>query len=478
MIRVTLTFVVVAVLAVLAAWLAGQSGTVTVDWQGYRIEAPLLISTVAIALLIAACLIVYRLWSWLRRGPSRLGQMRAADRRRRGFLALTQGLTAVAAGDAQRARRLAQRAQALLDEPPLTLLLSAQAAQLSGDEGATKRHFTAMLERPETEFLGLRGLMTQAEREGDQERALGLARRACEKAPESPWAIQALLDCEIEAGNWREAELLLRRPAANRGLPPDRSRRALSICRYQQAREDATKERWDAALRLLRDVHKLTPSFVPGAVLLAKAALRLGKPRVAQSALRASWARHPHPHLFRAYRDLVDQEPAGELFKRVDKLVADNPGHRESRVVTATAALAAAQWERARHALEPLIAEDAPPPDARICALMAELEEGEHGQDDVVRIWRDRAEGAASPSPWVCGSCHARLDDWSPHCPSCHRFDSLNAFADDDGDVISLERTDTAIVQAPDPRKRVPTITLGGLTEGTFGDRSNLRDST
>ena len=223
MIRFTLAFIVVAVLAMLAAWLANHPGTVTVVWQGYRIEASLLILIASTLAVLVASLIIYRFWTWMRRGPTRLGEMRAADRRRRGFLALTQGLTAVAAGDSQKAGRYAQRAEALLDEPPLTLLLSAQAAQLSGDEASTTRHFTAMLESPETEFLGLRGLMTQAEREGDQERALKLSRRAYEKSPESPWVIQALFDLEVEACNWREAELLLKLPAATRALPDARA---------------------------------------------------------------------------------------------------------------------------------------------------------------------------------------------------------------------------------------------------------------
>ncbi len=63
----------------------------------------------------------------------------------------------------------------LLAEPPLTLLLSAQAAQLNGDEQAARRYFTAMLDRAETEFLGLRGLVMQALRGGDEAAALGLS---------------------------------------------------------------------------------------------------------------------------------------------------------------------------------------------------------------------------------------------------------------------------------------------------------------
>jgi len=474
-IRFTLAFIVVAVLAMLAAWLANHPGTVTVVWQGYRIEASLLILIASTLAVLVASLIIYRFWTWMRRGPTRLGEMRAADRRRRGFLALTQGLTAVAAGDSQKAGRYAQRAEALLDEPPLTLLLSAQAAQLSGDEASTTRHFTAMLESPETEFLGLRGLMTQAEREGDQERALKLSRRAYEKSPESPWVIQALFDLEVEACNWREAELLLKRPAATRALPDARARRALSIARYEQAREGAATEQWDVALRLAREVHKLTPSFVPGAVLLAQIAKQLGKHRVAQAALRASWARHPHPDLFAAYQDLVENESAEVLLKRVEKLISDKPTYRESRIALATAALATGLWDRARAALEPLIADNAPPPDAIVCELMAQLEEGEHGTDDVVRIWRGRSEGALRPARWVCVSCHARLETWTPHCSTCRRFDSLNAFADDEGDIVSPEGTETAVVTTPDPARRIPTITIGGLADTDPTDKANCR---
>ena len=476
MIRFTLAFIVVAIAATLAVWLANHPGTITVDWEGYRIEASLLILVAAALGVLLVSLLAYRFWAWLRRGPARLGELRAADRRRRGFLALTQGLTAVAAGDPNKAKRYAQRAEALLDEPPLTLLLSAQAAQLSGNGPATTRHFTAMLESPETEFLGLRGLMTQAERDGDQEQALTLARRAYEKSPESPWVIQALFDLEVEACNWRESERLLKRPAAARALPDVRARRALSISRHEQAREAAAKEQWDVALRLAREVHKLTPSFVPGAVLLAQVARQLGKQRVAQAALRASWARHPHPNLFEAYRDLVDGETNEAQVKRVEKLIDENPTHRESRVALATAALAGSMWDRARTALGPLVAADAPPSDAIVCGLMAQLEEGEHGADDVVATWRGRADGAPRPARWVCSACHARLESWAPHCPTCHRFDSLNAFADDEGDIVSLAGTETAVVVAPDPVRRVSAIKIGGLAD-LEGDRSNpLRD--
>ena len=61
----------------------------------------------------------------------------------------------------------------MLDEPPLTLLLSAQAAQLEGDDQAARGYFEAMLDQPATAFLGLRGLLVQAERTGDTAQGAG-----------------------------------------------------------------------------------------------------------------------------------------------------------------------------------------------------------------------------------------------------------------------------------------------------------------
>src|SRR5438874_6509779 len=148
-------FFVAGVVAV-AVFLADRPGRVDIVWQGWQIQSSV---GVLVAAAVLAALVVWVLVStlWLIiSSPRRVLLSRRARQRRAGYRALAQGMVAVAAGDAQEAQRLARRADVLLADPPLTLLLSAQAAQLNGDEGAAKRFFTAMLERRETEFLGLR----------------------------------------------------------------------------------------------------------------------------------------------------------------------------------------------------------------------------------------------------------------------------------------------------------------------------------
>ena len=94
---------------------------------------------------------------------------------------------------------MTRRADKLLDHAPATLLLSAQTAQLEGDEGAA-RTFQEMLKHQETEFLGLRGLLAQAMKDGDWESALTLARRAYLRRPNTPWVLTRCSTCRHVPG--------------------------------------------------------------------------------------------------------------------------------------------------------------------------------------------------------------------------------------------------------------------------------------
>ena len=114
-------------------------------------------------------------------------------------------MVALAAGDGHTARRFANQAENLLsDTQPLTMLLSAHSAQLQGDKRSAEKYFLSMLDLPEMEFLGLRGLILQAGKDSG-ERPLLLARRAFAINPRASWVISALYELEARAGNWSDA---------------------------------------------------------------------------------------------------------------------------------------------------------------------------------------------------------------------------------------------------------------------------------
>ncbi len=148
MIRVVIYLVIVGLFALGAAWLADRPGDVVITWQNQRIETSVMVLIIAV---MAFATLAVMLWSVARailRSPDILWMYLRTRRGVRGYLAVSQGLIAIGSGDARAARKFADEATRIAPEEPLTLLLTAQAAQLAGDRGAAERAFHAMARAP------------------------------------------------------------------------------------------------------------------------------------------------------------------------------------------------------------------------------------------------------------------------------------------------------------------------------------------
>ena len=414
-------FVGLALVASISAWLADRPGDVVVDWQGWRIETSVAAGAIAFAALLVTGALAYRGWLWLRRGPRAIGQARRNRRRRRGEAALFGGMTALAAGEGDEALKLGRRAAALLDESPLPLALSAQAAQQAGDTSEAARLYERMLDAPDTEFLGARGLLMLALRSGDTQTALRHARRAHALRPASPWVQNLLFDLHSAAGLWREALAALEDASRRKVFdkPTDRRRKALTL--FAQARDADAAGETETAAALARDAHALSPEFVPAAALAARHYQADGETGKAARVIEASWRKSPHPELAALYLALHPEDDPARRVRRMARLDRLHAGHREGRAALAGALITARRWREARGHLDKALAERE---ERRLFRLMARVEEGEHGSA-ATGMWLQRASSAPPDDAWVCRGCGGAAADWSPHCERCGRFDFL-----------------------------------------------------
>ena len=202
MIRLIVFLIVAVAVSWLATWLVDHPGRVSLTWQGTHIETSFVVLLLAVAVIGILLVILFEILRMLRQAPSRWGRAHRRSRIDRGYAALSQGLLAAAAGDAAAAKLLNRRAEKLLYQAPATLLLSAQTAQLEGDEGTARLKFQEMLKHSDTEILGLRGLLAQAIKDDDRETALKLAQRAYLRRPHTPWVLTTLFDLQTQAGLW------------------------------------------------------------------------------------------------------------------------------------------------------------------------------------------------------------------------------------------------------------------------------------
>lgn len=345
------------------------------------------------------------------------------NRERKGYQALSDALMALASGEARVAMAQATRAEKYLNRPELTNLLTAQAAELSGDTRRATEVYKRLLGDDRTRFVGVRGLMKQKLAEGDIGVALKLAETAYALKPRHEEVQDALLKLQTTKGDWKGARDVLGAKRKQGLLPRDVHQRRDAVLALQEAKEvfdeNASIEVREAAIA----ANRLSPDLIPAAVLAAQSYVMNGKPKLATRILKKAWEAQPHPDLATAYAAIVPDETAAARLKRFETLMSANPQDEETRLLRAELNIAAEDFPAARRALGNLPESH---PTARSLTIMAAITRGEGADDALVRGWLTRALTASRGPKWVCDKCHNVYSEWTPTCDGCGGLDTLS----------------------------------------------------
>ena len=418
MIRV-LTFVIVVIAAALGlAWFADRPGAITVEWLGYEIKTSAFVGALVLAAIVTTLILAWSLLRYVLTRPAAVAAHMQERRRRQGFDALTRGLLAIGVGDRALAQRYSNVARRNLPNEPLTALLKAQAAQLKGDRASARRAFEAMLDRPETELLGLRGLFLEAKRGNDHDAARALAEQAVRTDPQTGWSVNALFDLQARAGDWEGALATLAVARRHSNVEPDVALRRRAVLLTAEAR-DLEASQPDKALALASEALRLAPSLIPAAEIAGRLLASKGESRQASRLIARTWKLAPHPDLATVYAFAKPGESPRDRLKRVEHLASLTSGDIEGHIAVAVAAIEARDWQAAEAALSPYL-HDRPP--ARVCALMARIESGE-GNKGREREWLARAVRGRRDRAWIADGYIS--DRWLPVSPVTGAVDAF-----------------------------------------------------
>ncbi len=414
-----LFFIFLVVAAALGlGWLADRPGTVNVTWLGYQIETSAFIATLAVVALVALFIVAFAVLRYVWTRPAAMAAYVKEKRRQQGHEALSRGLLAIGVGDRALAQRYAGIAGRNLPREPLTALLKAQAAQLKGDKAAARRAFEKMLDQPETQLLGVRGLFLEAQRSNDADAARTLAEQAVQRDPKLAWGVNALFDIQARAGDWDGALNTLAIARQNGHVQTDIANRRRAVLLTAEARE-AEAFNPDKALTLANEALRLAPSLVPAAELAGRIFASKGEARAASRQITRTWKLSPHPDLAVAYAFAKPGLSPRDRLKRVEYLASLTPDNIEGALAVANAAVEAHEWQVARDELAPHL-EDRP--SARICTLMARIEGGD-GDKGREREWLGRAVRAPRDRAWIADGYVS--DRWLPVSPVTGTVDAF-----------------------------------------------------
>ncbi len=407
MIRILIFLLGAVFFAFVITYLASLDSRMTGEAFGYHVDGPSgLIAGLIFVIFLAAIYLTHKIKDMLAI-PAKLRAKDAQTKRERGIAALTRGLEAVAAGDSEDAAHHARVARRNLDDVGLTRLLTAQAAQLSGDQAAAKESFSVMLAAPETEFLGLKGLYAQAMATGETSAAKGYADRAFRLRPNAQWAFQSVFDLGLERGAWRETREALAQAQKNKIIDSMRADRAHAALLTADAYAAGDKA---AALADAEAALKLAPGFTPAAIIAARLVIDDGKTGKAAKIIETAFAEAAHPALIKLYDRLYKDETPEKRADKLRKLAEKNKDADEAALLRARASMLAADWAGAVDALEPLLARN---PSPAAFSLMAKAAAGLNGET-ASQVWLEHAANAPrDPRPGADGEFHLTRDGWA-----------------------------------------------------------------
>ena len=345
------------------------------------------------------------------------------NRERKGYQALSEGMLALASGEGQLAMDKANKASRFLDNPSLTNVLAAQAAELSGNRSKAEEIYKNLLQLPETHFVGVRGLLKQKLEDGNVDVALKLAERAFSIKPKHTEIQDTLLQLQAKTEDWDGARKTLRTKLKQGSLPRDLHKRRDAVLALSQARGIMEEDQSVNASEHAIEANRLSPDLVPAATMAARSYIKSGKPKYAARVIQKAWQAQPHPDLAAAFSEIAPDETPDQRLKRFANLRKLAPEHRETKLAMAELCLAAEDFEKARKEIDGLLENE---PDARSLTIMAAVERGEGGADKLVRGWLAKALGAPRGPQWICENCHTAHAQWTPVCENCEGFDTLS----------------------------------------------------
>ncbi|MFV0410129.1 MAG: heme biosynthesis HemY N-terminal domain-containing protein [Paracoccus sp. (in: a-proteobacteria)] len=430
LLKILLFFAVILAAALGLNMLSANSDGIRLVVNGMEYTLGPIQAVAALALLMAASWLFFKLlglvWAFIRfllGDETAIDRYFARTRRKKGIEAMSQGLLAIAAGEGKEAQAMAKRAAKYLDDPRTVRLLTAQAAEVAGDNARAETVYREMLDDDRTRFVGIRGLMRQKLVEGDTQTALQLAQKAYALKPRHVEVQNTLLELSTKEGDWKGARGILKEKRRLGELPKDVHIRRDAVLALQEASDVLAQGSSVSAREAAISAAKASPDLIPAVVLAAQTYVIQKNPRNAERLLEKGWSVQPHPDLARAYAEVAPDETPAQRLKRFEALMKKNPDHEETRLLRAELLLANEDFPGARRALGDLAKTH---PTTRSLSIMAAVERGEGADDAIVRAWLVKAMGASRGPQWVCDKCDSVMEDWAPVCSHCGGFDTLS----------------------------------------------------
>lgn len=432
MIRIIWNAFLLGLIALAAAWLGNNAGSIQIDWIGYRI-------TTSVAVFIGAVVLFYFIFHYLLAKPislikeeivsifrsdaraERIAKAKVAKEMDR-YILLGKGITALMAGDIATAEKLKRQIEKkFVGEPGKTMVFEAQLAEAKNDTAEALHLYSELAKEPETKLLGLRGKIRLFRLSGNVKQALDICSVLLNEKNPPLWVISESFELQLQERRWVDAVNTLEK-ARKQDIFDKATFKHLKACVLLE--QSTYEEDPELKEKLVRDAENTDGTLAQAVLLTAKYNAQKGQLRKARSQLMDLWKKSPNWAVYEAYVSLTPEATPIDTVKNVEELIRENPSAVLNDLILADSSIKAQLWGQAKTSLEKYLQSE--PFSKKALTMMAEV--AERSKDEAMASeYKDRAAQAEDEAPYRCSVCLTEFNDWHVVCPVCHTLGTTTA---------------------------------------------------
>ena len=371
-------------LVVLAVWLADRPGNVRIVWGEWIINSSIGFTVTLMIFLCLLAVLINNFWHRIINFPSIIQRHWNRKQQERGYDVLTHALVAIASGDKRAAKRMTSKAHDLLENDTVSTLFAAQASQLAGDNEGAVHYFEKLLDKPNTAFLGLLGLMRHAKEERLFAEALAYAKKALVLQPTSNVLIKDIFSLQLNLREFEDALETLKQLRNLNAIDKDEAGQRGAELHWALAEQQLKDENLTEASRHAASAYGSMPET--GVHLYVRVLEQQGKNNKAMGLIEKHWHDIANADMASTYVRLSNAKTALEKANVMENLAKGDIENPVTILLLAETLIDAEIWGKSRSYMEQykeMIGEE----NRHYYRTMARLEREENNNEDAAQQW-------------------------------------------------------------------------------------------
>ena len=377
----------IGLLVWLSVWLANRPGHVHIVWAQWNIDTTIGFAVALVIILCVLSVIITNSWHRLNNLPTLVGKYWSKRQQERGYDVLTHALVAIASGDQKAAKRMTGKAHELLENDTVSTLFAAQASQLAGDHEAAVAYFQKLLDKPNTAFLGLLGLMRHAKEQRLFAEALAYAKRALILQPASTVLLKEIFSLQLNLRAFEDGLETLQQLKNLDAISKDEAGQRGAEMHWALAEAALKEEQLPKAEKHGAAAYTAMPET--GVHLYVRVLEQQNKSRKAMGLIEKHWHEIANAEMAAAYIRMSKPKNNLDKARSMEVLCARDMDNPVTILLLVEALVDAEIWGKARTSME-TYKEKVGTENRHYFRMMARIEREENGDEEAAQGWLNK----------------------------------------------------------------------------------------